>query len=95
MDTVLVFYFVFINLAAAVICAADKIKAIKGKRRISERTLWVLSAVGGSVGMYLTMRIIRHKTLHLSFMIGLPVMIIIQIAIVLLLTNAYARHIMA
>ena len=87
-------YFVFINALSAFICCADKIKAKKHARRVSEKTLWLLSLLGGSAGMYLTMHIIRHKTLHKSFMIGIPLIIIFQIILLLLLTKAYHGHIM-
>lgn len=94
MEKYFLLYFGFINLLSAVICAADKIKAVNGSYRISEKTLWLLSLLGGSVCMYLTMRAIRHKTLHKSFMIGLPLLIIAQIATVWLLTKLYYGHIM-
>ncbi|MBR5922908.1 MAG: DUF1294 domain-containing protein [Clostridia bacterium] len=88
-----VIYLICINLLSAAVCAADKIKAAKHRRRIRERTLWLLSFAGGSVFMYLTMRLIRHKTLHKNFMIGLPFLIIIQIALILVLTKVNLRHI--
>ena len=88
-------YLAFINLLSAVICIADKIAAIRRKRRISEKTLWLLSVFGGGVGMYLTMHIIRHKTLHKKFMIGIPLIIIFQIALILLLTKIFDGHIIA
>ncbi len=87
-------YLIGVNVLSVIICCADKIKAIRHRRRISEKTLWAVSFLGGSVGMYLTMHIIRHKTLHKSFMIGLPALIILQIAIILLLTKFCGNHIM-
>lgn len=95
MEKVLICYLVAINLLSAIVCAVDKIKAARRSWRISEKTLWVLSLIGGSVGMYLTMKIIRHKTLHKSFMIGLPVLIALQIAFILILTNLYNGHIIS
>lgn len=95
MEKYVLLYLAFINLLSAVICAADKIKAIRHKRRISEKTLWLFSFAGGSVGMYLTMHIIRHKTLHKTFMIGMPLLIILQIVTVLVLTKLYSGHIIA
>ncbi len=85
-----VLYFVFINVIAAIICLTDKIKAKIGGWRISEKTLFAVSLMGGSVGMYLTMLLIRHKTRHKLFMIGLPTIIILQLALIIclkLLTN--------
>lgn len=95
MEKYILLYLIFINLLSAVICIADKLAAIRHKRRISEKTLWLLSVFGGSVGMYLTMHIIRHKTLHKRFMIGIPLVIILQIVLILLLTKMFGGHIIA
>lgn len=74
--------FISISLITAIITLLDKYKAKKGKRRIPEATLFILAFLGGSVSEYVTMRLIRHKTLHKRFMIGLPLMIILQAALV-------------
>ena len=79
-----VIYFICINLISVAVCITDKRKAIKGSRRVSEKTLFALCFLGGSVGMYLTMKAIRHKTLHKRFMIGIPLIIFFQIAIVII-----------
>ena len=67
------------SLAAALISILvtvwDKSAARRRSRRISERTLLFLGFLGGALPMYITMRVIRHKTLHKRFMIGLPLMI--------------------
>ena len=89
MKIYIAYYLIFINILSVIICAADKLKAIKHKRRISEKTLWFLSAAGGSMFMLLTMHIIRHKTLHKRFMIGLPLLIILQLIIILVLTKFF------
>lgn len=72
------YYLLFINIVAIFICIIDKKNAIQQKWRISEKTLFLVSILGGSVGMYLTMLKIRHKTKHLRFMLGLPIIILIQ-----------------
>ena len=90
---ILIAYIVLINLLAAFICVLDKRKAIKQKRRISEATLWLISFAGGSAGMYFAMLAVRHKTLHKSFMVVLPVLIIFQMTFVLLLTKLIEQHI--
>ena len=74
-------YLALISAVTCVITIADKIKAGKGAFRIPEKTLLILAFLGGSVAEYLTMRCIRHKTLHKKFMIGLPVIIALQILI--------------
>ena len=66
------------------LCIYDKIAAKHNpKHRTRESTLLLLSALGGSVAMYLTMQLIRHKTKHIKFMLGIPLIIIVQIAILL------------
>ena len=67
---------------AVVFTVSDKLRAIKHKRRISEFTLMTLAVLGGSVAMLITMLIIRHKTRHLKFMLGIPIIILIQLVIV-------------
>ena len=76
-------YFCGISLVTALVTAIDKYKAKKGKWRIPEATLFILAALGGSVAEYLVMRLIRHKTLHKRFMIGLPLIIILQLVAVI------------
>lgn len=79
-------YFLAVSLITALITAIDKYKAKRGCFRISEATLFILAAIGGALGEYLTMRLIRHKTLHKRFMIGLPLIIILQtVAIILVI----------
>ena len=74
-----IIYFAVISLVTAIVTATDKYKAQKGLFRISEATLFILAFLGGSLAEYATMRLIRHKTLHKRFMIGLPIIIILQI----------------
>lgn len=71
-----------INLAAAVVCAYDKQKATWGGRRVSENMLMLLALIGGAAGMYITMLRIKHKTRHAKFMLGLPVIIIVHLALI-------------
>ena len=78
-------YFLIINLLSAAVCALDKKMALSEGWRVRENTLFALSLLGGSVGMYLAMRLIRHKTLHKRFMIGIPLIIILQSAVLLVI----------
>lgn len=68
----LIIYFVGISLVSVVMTVSDKTSAKKGGWRIPEATLMTLGLFGGALSMYVTMKIIRHKTKHLKFMIGLP-----------------------
>ena len=74
-------YFVLISLVTAIVTAVDKSRSRKGAFRIPEKTLFLLALFGGSLAEYLTMRSIRHKTLHKRFMLGLPLIIILQLII--------------
>lgn len=78
-------YLIAINLITFIVCTLDKFFAIKQKRRISEKALFFLSALGGSIGMYLGMYLVRHKTKHLRFTVGIPLIILLQIVITFLL----------
>ena len=75
----LITYLVAINLLGIIVTVADKMKAIKGKYRIPELDLWLIALLGGSLGTYIAMKIVRHKTKHKNFMIGIPIIIIIQL----------------
>ncbi len=78
---VLAIYLFVINFAGVIAVLLDKHRARRGKWRIPEKTLFLLAALGGTPGVYLTMRAIRHKTLHKRFMIGLPAIFIAQMAL--------------
>lgn len=75
------FYLIIINLAALFVTVADKRRAILHRRRVPERTLFTLALLGGSFFMMITMLLIRHKTKHLKFMLGIPAIMILQTAI--------------
>ena len=77
-------YIIVVSICSIVVCIYDKMisKRNNVKLRIPEKSLFIWSAVGGSVAMFITMRLIRHKTKHLSFMIGIPAIIILQAALI-------------
>ncbi|HCA05149.1 MAG TPA: DUF1294 domain-containing protein [Ruminococcaceae bacterium] len=75
----LLIYLAAISLISIIITVADKIKAIRHSRRIRERTLLIFAALGGSAAMLLTMLLIRHKIRHPKFMVGIPVIILLQL----------------
>ena len=76
----LIVYFLTINLIGVIVNIADKRKAQKNRWRIKESTLWLIGLLGGAAGSYVIMKIIRHKTKHTGFMIGMPVLAVLQIA---------------
>ena len=82
-------YLLVINLITFVIFGLDKWKAKRKQarpsvRRVPEKTLFVLALLGGSVGALLGMRVFHHKTLHRSFRLGIPAILILQLLIPLL-----------
>ena len=72
-------YFAVISLTAVILTLHDKRAAKHSQWRVKERTLMLVSVLGGSVAMLLTMLQIRHKTRNAKFMVGIPVMIALQI----------------
>lgn len=75
-------YFMIINLVGFVMMCVDKQLAIHHKNRVPERVLFLIAIIGGSFGSILGMYAFRHKTKHLSFVIGMPVILIIQLVLV-------------
>ena len=81
-------YLLAVNIATFLLYGIDKYKAKKSKWRISEATLLTMAAIGGSIGAWAGMRLWHHKTMHKKFKYGIPLIIIMQIALVVyLLTN--------
>mgnify|MGYP004664154255 FL=1 len=75
-------YLGIVNVAGFILPAVDKRRAKKDRWRIKESTLFLISALGGSVAMYISMRLFHHKTKHKRFMIGIPVIIVLQLGAV-------------
>lgn len=74
-----ILYFGIISIFSVILTAYDKIASKKlPQSRIRESTLLWISLFGGSVAMLFTMHLIRHKTKHLKFMLGIPLIIILQ-----------------
>ncbi|MEG0792589.1 MAG: DUF1294 domain-containing protein [Lachnospiraceae bacterium] len=74
-------YIILINSLTFLLYGNDKRRAQKGNFRISEATLMGLALVGGSVGAFLGMQVYRHKTRHVKFVIGIPLIFFIQVFI--------------
>ena len=78
---IILVYFLLISFITAVVTALDKIFAKKDMRRVPEKVLFALGFLGGAFFEYVTMKLIRHKTLHKRFMIGLPLVVLLQVAV--------------
>lgn len=74
-------YLAIINIAAFAMFGTDKAAARKNRRRIPEKRLFLVSAAGGSLGALIGMRVWHHKTKHASFAIGIPLLLLINMAI--------------
>ena len=75
----LLLYLLIINAVGFLLMRIDKKKAQLGRWRIRESTLMTVAVLGGSVGTMLGMRLFHHKTKHLKFAIGIPVILALQI----------------
>ena len=81
MNILLIYDLIGINAVTFLIYGFDKLKAKKGKWRIPELTLILLAIAGGSIGAWLGMKVWHHKTMHKKFKYGIPLIVILQIAL--------------
>ena len=82
----LAIWLILINLVTFFVFGVDKLKAKRkvnheSIRRVPEKTLFLLAAIGGSIGALLGMKVWHHKTLHKSFRFGIPAILILQILV--------------
>lgn len=82
---IIIFYLLIINITGFTSMGIDKRKAIKHLWRIPEKTLFTIALLGGSIGSSIGMYTFRHKTQHKSFVIGIPSIVIVQVAIIILI----------
>lgn len=81
MEKILLVYLFIISIVIVILTAYDKVAAKKRRFRISEATLMLCGVFGGAVAEFVTMLLIRHKTRHIKFMLGLPLIITAHVAI--------------
>ena len=79
----IIIYFVIINILGFLIMYIDKQEAKKGKWRIPEKTLFIITGLGGGIGTIAGMYIFRHKTQKVAFVIGFPLITILEIIAVI------------
>ena len=84
MTKLILLYLLIVNAIAFLLMLADKQKAKKKLWRIPESTLLLSAAIGGSIGSLAGMYTFRHKTKHLKFTLGVPVILVLQMAAVFL-----------
>lgn len=83
-------YLLVINVITLIVYGIDKLKAKRGWWRISEATLLILAAIGGSIGAWCGMVLFRHKTKHWKFKLGVPMIFILQIALLVYVARGRA-----
>lgn len=74
-------YLIIINIISFIVMGTDKRRAIKHVWRIPEKTLFLLAIIGGSICANLGMKVFRHKTKHMKFVIGMPAILIFQLCL--------------
>ena len=85
-------WFAAVNLLGIALTVYDKIAAKKRpRRRIPEKMLLLTAALGGAVGMYAAMLLIRHKTKHIKFMLGLPAIALAHTALLWLVLAYFSN----
>ena len=75
----LLIYLLIINAVGFLLMLIDKQKARRGRWRIPEATLMGVAAIGGSIGSLFGMYTVRHKTKHIKFTVGIPVILVLQL----------------
>ncbi len=85
LHTISLIYLLVLNLMGFFSMGADKAKAESNSWRTPEKTLFLIAILGGSIGSILGMKIFRHKTRHAHFVIGMPLILGIQLAAILIL----------
>ena len=88
LSDLILYYLSGINILAFLVFGLDKRKARKDRWRVPEATLLLLAVIGGSVGALLGMIVFRHKTRHNKFRIGLPLILLAQLAVAVLLIRS-------
>ncbi len=78
-------YLIIINLVTFAVYGADKWKAKHRRYRVPEKTLFLLAIFGGSLGALAGMQLFRHKTRHWYFRYGIPLLLLLQIALMIVL----------
>ena len=76
-------YLAVINLATMLVFGFDKLRAKRDGWRVPESTLFLLAAIGGSIGAILGMRVFHNKTRHKKFVFGIPLILLLQLALLI------------
>ncbi len=85
---IILLYLIVINVVGLFLMGMDKRRAKRDQWRVPEKRFFLIALIGGSLGCWLGMQCFHHKTMHKSFTIGMPIILIIQI---LLLISLYGK----
>ena len=86
--TLIIIYFIVMNLFGFALMGIDKRKAIKRLWRIPESLLFIVALIGGSIGCILGMQVFRNKTRTWNFVYGMPAILLLQVILFLFILNA-------
>lgn len=87
MEKIVIIYLIAINIIGIIVMASDKSKAKHHAFRIPEKVLFLVAIIGGSAGIWAGMYMFRHKTKHWYFVVGMPAILALQVAIVCIWRN--------
>lgn len=78
---------IIMNIAGLAVMALDKSRARRYAWRIPEKMLFLVSVLGGSIGTWAGMYLFHHKTKHWYFVVGMPLILVLQIVLFVLLVR--------
>lgn len=78
---IFIFFILLLNVIGFAMMGIDKKRSQKGKWRIPERRLWLIGVIGGGFGLYWGMKRFHHKTKHKSFVLGIPLVCLLNLVI--------------
>lgn len=81
MQNLILIYLILVNLLGFFVMGNDKMRAKKQLWRIPEKTLFLVALLGGSLGTNLGMKFFRHKTKHWYFIVGMPLIFVLQVGL--------------
>lgn len=87
--TGILLYWLVANVVGFFLFGFDKLKAVRKERRVPEKQLFLVAALGGAAGAWLGMKRFRHKTKHRSFTFGVPALLLLNIVCVGLLIKTF------
>ena len=89
---IIIVYYCFMNGYAYRLMKEDKQLAKRHKRRIPEKRFFWLCYLGGAIGIWLAMQVLRHKTKHASFIVGVPTLLILHVGTIYAAVHLYTYY---